>query len=472
LRDDGAAILAWQSVLELEVDNSNALAALEAAHRRRHDWLAVQEILTRRIAFAEHIAEKVAIHRELAGLAEHQQGAVDEAIVNHYQILDLDNANLESYGELERLLTETARWHDLVELIEREADVLSALGDDGAERAALTRAADVWESQIGDLDAAGDVLENILKRDPESVPALTRLAKVYENTNDWQRCEEVLNKALALGPAGRDAADLYFRLACVARHQHRDAAQVTAFFYQALMHDSDHEPTIAALEGEARDAGDMATVADMLARREAASRDPAAQVGMALELAELYINHLGAPGAAIPLLERAARTLPNDSRVALQLADLYLMVGRLGEAAPIYEKLAEDARGARRMKEVAKYRQRQGAILEAAGEAAAALAAYEEAVRVNPTDPPTMAGLGRIYMANNAWDKAQRVYRTLVLQNIDPSVGLTKAEVYHALGRIHVELAEPHKARGMFQRGLELEPQNAVLKEALNSVLS
>ena len=45
--------------------------------------------------------------------------------------------------------------------------------------------------------------------------------------------------------------------------------------------------------------------------------------------------------------------------------------------------------------------------------------------------------------------------------------GVTKAEVYWALGVIHVELGEAPKAKGMFQRGLELEPDNATLRDAL-----
>ena len=122
------------------------------------------------------------------------------------------------------------------------------------------------------------------------------------------------------------------------------------------------------------------------------------------------------------------------------------------------------------MKDVAKYRQRLGGIFEATGEADKALAAYDEAFRVNPTDVATMAGLGRIAMARQDWEKARRVYRSMVLQNLDPDLGITKAEVYYNLGTIHVELGEANKAKGMFQRGLELEPDNAALKQALENL--
>ena len=114
--------------------------------------------------------------------------------------------------------------------------------------------------------------------------------------------------------------------------------------------------------------------------------------------------------------------------------------------------------------------QRQGGILEARGDRSAALAAYEEALRVNPTDVSTMTGLGRLYFAAADWEKARRIYQSLVLQNIDDEAGVTKGEVYWALGKIHLELGQPPKAKSMFQRGLEIEPHNPKLKEALSSL--
>jgi tetratricopeptide (TPR) repeat protein len=98
--------------------------------------------------------------------------------------------------------------------------------------------------------------------------------------------------------------------------------------------------------------------------------------------------------------------------------------------------------------------------------------AYEEAFRVNPTDVPTMAGLGRLAMAQRDWEKARRVYRSLVLQNLDADAGVTKADVYYALGVIHVELGEGPKAKGMFQRGLEIDPRHERLRSALAQLSS
>ncbi|MCG8417376.1 MAG: tetratricopeptide repeat protein [Proteobacteria bacterium] len=468
------AVDAWQAVLDAAPDDARALEALERVHVQREDWSAVHEVLLRRLEVLSlsgaSLGDIIAVHYELSELAETRLEAMDEAVAHLYQVLDIDNAHYETYERLERLLARAEHWHDLVEVLERLAEVHGAMGDIPAEVAALARAADVWEEKLDDPDAAGSVLEKILHRDSGYVPALTRLAKIYEDAGDWERCGDVLERALAMGPQGRDAAELQFRMGEVVRRRDSDVEQATQYWGQALHADGSYLPAIEAMERAAREGENWEMVVNMMIRRESLATDNSERLEISLELAHLYQTTLNNPAQAIPLLERVAQTAPDDPRVLNPLADLYFAVGRHNESAPIYRSLAESAKKSRKMKDLARYQQRLGGILEAQGQIDEALASYEEAFRVNPTDVATMAGLGRIYLQREAWQKARRVYRSLVLQNIDPSMGLTKAEVYYHLGTIHVKLGEDKKAKGMFQRGLEHEPDNQALRQALSSL--
>ncbi|HUJ59383.1 MAG TPA: tetratricopeptide repeat protein, partial [Kofleriaceae bacterium] len=467
LESDGPrAVAAWQAVVDLDGDDTAALGALEAAHGRAGDWIAVADIQTRRLALARSSSEKVAIHGEMARLAETRRSSIDDAIAAWYGALDIDNAYLPAYAELERLLAAGNRWHDLVELLERVAELHATLGDGAAEIQALARAADVWDGHLDNPDAAGEILEKILRREPGSVAALTRLSRIYERAGDWDKCKHTLEQALRLSPQGRDAADLFFRLGEVARVGDHDDDTAIQHFQQVLRHDPAHAGAIAALDKLARERRDSALLLDVVQRRAAAATTPADRVALHVELAELE-RKAGRNDAALAALAKAATDAPNDVRVLGPLADLYFVAGRLDEAAPIYDRLASEAKAARRMKDVARFRQRQGAILDKRGDRAGALAAYEEALRVNPTDVMTMTGLGRLYFAASDWEKARKIYQSLVLQNIDPDAGVTKGEVYLALGKIHIELGQAPKAKSLFQRGLELEPGNAALREAL-----
>jgi len=465
--DLGAAVDAWQAVLDSAPDAVDALAALEDVHTRREDWMSVQEIVTRRLDFADSAADRIPIMTQLAILSETKRESPDDALGYLYQILDLDNAHFDTYGHLERILGNAERWHDQVELLERLADVYGTLGHGQQEIACYARAADIWEGPLENQDAAGEILEKILAREPNYVPALTRLAKIYEDAQDWERCGEILQKALALGPEGKDAAELYYRLGEVERQQSGNIDEALRYWGQALGFDGYHAPSVKAIEEQAREREEWETVANMVSRREQTTQDADEKLELTLELVELYGKRLNQPDAVIPLLEQAVQVAPEDGRVLGPLGDLYFAAGRHQDAAPIYERLAAEAKKKRKMKDVAKYRQRLGGIFEASGQIEQALAAYEEAFRVNPTDVATMAGLGRLSMAGENWEKARRVYRSMVLQNLDPSMGITKAEVYFNLGTIHVKLNENNKAKGMFQRGLELEPDNEAIKQAL-----
>ena len=57
-----------------------------------------------------------------------------------------------------------------------------------------------------------------------------------------------------------------------------------------------------------------------------------------------------------------------------------------------------------------------------------------------------------------------------LLQNLDPQVGVTRADVYLHLGEIHEKLGEGPKAIGMYERGLELDPNHQGLLAAMGRV--
>jgi tetratricopeptide (TPR) repeat protein len=469
------AAQAWQAVLDLEPGDRGALDALEDVHRRRGDWQAVQDVLTRRLDFSDRDAEKIAVYERMAQVAEVERGYIDNAVSYLQMILDVDRNHLRAYSELERLLGGAQRWHELVELFERRAGVEADRGNADEEVRALAKAADVWEGPLGDPEAAGEVLEKILARRPDFVPALTRLARIYEGAGEWDRSREVLEKALALGPRGSDAADLHVRLGEGARHRAEeegrdDGGGSLEHFLEALRHDPAHQEAIAAAEGAATKRGDFALVADLMERRHAALTAPDERLALALELATLWSEKLGQPARALPLLEEAVRGRPSDPRVLAPLAELYLAAGRHDEAAPLFERLADEAKKGRQMKDVARYRQRLGQLYHAAGQRDRALAAYEDAFRIDPTNVATMVGLGALYVEAQEWEKAKRVYRSLVLQKIDPTLGITMGEAYYRLGTIHVQTGEKDKAKGMFQRALDMEPGNATFKQALTTL--
>jgi tetratricopeptide (TPR) repeat protein len=291
------------------------------------------------------------------------------------------------------------------------------------------------------------------------------LARIYEGAHDLEKCRATLERAADLASTPEEAAELHYRMGRLEADAHGDEAG-EAHYARALDSDPRHAEAQKALEQLARARGDWERVAGLLVMREEVTPDR----GLWLELANVYVDKLKNPQAALPYLEKAVKAAPDDPAVLEPLADLYLAAGKYDEALPLYKALVEKIGKGKRNKDVARLHFRIGQIAEKSGNAGMALEQYNAAYAIDPTHTGTLEALGRLHMVQSEWDKARRIYRAMLLANLDPSAGVTKADVYLHLGEIHEKLGEGPKAVGMYERGLELEANHARLKEALGRV--
>ena len=124
------------------------------------------------------------------------------------------------------------------------------------------------------------------------------------------------------------------------------------------------------------------------------------------------------------------------------LADFYFAAGRVADAAPLYHDLIGRLGKGRRTKEQARLFYRLGGIAEQSGDLAGAVKQYDEAYRIDTGHTPTLAALGRVYFEQQDWEKARRIYRSMLLQNLDERAGVTKADVYLQLGETILHLGQ------------------------------
>jgi tetratricopeptide (TPR) repeat protein len=228
--------------------------------------------------------------------------------------------------------------------------------------------------------------------------------------------------------------------------------------------------SLEALEAIAREAQDDEKLVQLLELRlEAigATAKPDEQRKILSEVAALY-KKLGRGGQAVPILERLVAIAPDEIGGREDLADALIAAGRTDEAVRIANELIEQLGKARRGKEAARWYQRLGAIAIANRDLAGAAEQFNAAYKLDPAHPLTLSALGRLAFEKNDLETARKFYRSLLLQNFDEaSTGVSKAEVYLMLGRMHVAANEVPKARNMFERGLETDPKNELLKQAL-----
>ena len=232
-----------------------------------------------------------------------------------------------------------------------------------------------------------------------------------------------------------------------------------------------HRPTLEALEKIARAAKDDERLVQLLELSLATAPTDAERGKLLREIAAIYTGPLGQPAAALPHLERLVALNPNEVEGREQLAEALVAAGRVDDASRLMSELIERLGKAKRGKDAARWYTRLGTLSEARGDMAGASASFGAAYKLDPTHPATVAALGRLAFRAGEFDSARKYYRSLLLQNFDErTAGVSKAEVYLMLGRMHVLANELPKARNMFERGLEIEPANVNLRAAIKSV--
>jgi tetratricopeptide (TPR) repeat protein len=247
------------------------------------------------------------------------------------------------------------------------------------------------------------------------------------------------------------------------------ATDVEACFLSALEADPTHRPSLEALEASARKAKNEARLAQLLDLKLAAGgAQPNERKAWLTELVGLYTGPLGQPPSAIPALRELVAVAPTDLKLQEDLGRALIAAGQIPEASSVLTSLLDALGKAKQPKAIARVQQALGNLAERQGQHAVALQRYEAAYQLDPAQPAVLAALGRLAMQQNDAEKARRYYRSLLLQSFDErSVGVSKADVYLALGRLHITAQELPKARNMFERGLEADPKHAALKEAL-----
>jgi tetratricopeptide (TPR) repeat protein len=448
----------------------NALESLEKIEEKREDWTALQEILMRRLGAAQGAAQLPVLFK-LAKNAETRLEDVDQASGYLRQVLEVDEGNAQAYAELERVLRGGERWYDLVDVLTKHADVEALAGRKPAELALRVAIADVWERELSSPESAVEALEKVLAVAPDNVGALLTMARIHEGAERWDEAGEALERAAAASSQPEETAEIHFRNSQILRAKDAAPAEIEALLLRALDAWPEHQATLEALEALTRAAGDDERLVQLLELREAAL-DPDGKTvetrrKLLSEIAGLY-KKLGRGGQAVPILERLVAMSPEEIGGREDLADALIAAGRTNEAVAIAKELIEQLGKARRGKEAARWYQRLGAIAVANGDLPGAAEQFNAAYKLDPAHPLTLSALGRLAFERGDLETARKFYRSLLLQNFDEaSTGVSKAEVYLMLGRMHVSAKEIPKARNMFERGLETDPKNELLKQAL-----
>jgi tetratricopeptide (TPR) repeat protein len=465
LGDNGRAVEAYREVLNVDPQSMTALEALEAIYRETNQTEAQLDIIEHKLEVTEGDEARIGLYQKMAEMWEQEFGKPERAIDCLQKILLVDESHEQAYRDLERLYRVEKRWEDLVENYRRHILV----SKDADERVDLYfKLGKIYEGEIREFDRAIEAYNDVVSLNTDHVEALSALARLYEETEEWDRAVDTMQRIVDV-VHGKERVDLNYRLGKIYDEQMRMPEAAEERLTEALGQDPAHLPSMLALLNLYKTRGDSLKAAQLMVRAEEHTNNALEKTRLLFEAGKLFQHKLGDVDQAAELYARTIKLDPEHAEAAEPLAEIYFARERWEPLVPLLEMLArkQDRRPAR---ELHPLYFRLARACDELHQDDKALKYYKQAYDLDSTHLPTLVGRANLLYRRSAWDDAFKLYQTILVHHREAQGDDEIVEIFHRIGRIKQQVNERHKAINMFEKALEIAPGHKPTLQALVEV--
>jgi tetratricopeptide (TPR) repeat protein len=462
LGDNERAAEAYREVLTVDPQNLPALKALEQLYLKAGRTDAYLEVLEHQLEVTPADTERVSLYLRMAQVWEQQPGKTERAIECLLHVLEIDPQQLTVYRDIERLYRGERNWDALVDIYRRHVQVENEASERTAVQLALGH---LFEEELRDPDRAAESYNDILGFDPDHTDALRGLARIYEQTEQWDRAVEIMERLVNVVDP-RERVDLSYRLGKIFDEQMQMPESAEERLSDALSVDPNHVPSMLSLIGLYRRRGDSLKAAQMMVRAEACTQNVLEKTRLLFEAGKLYQHDLGDEQRAKELYARTLEYDPEHVEAGAPLAEIYYQNEEWTPLIPVLEMLARKTdRRANKELHILYYRLAKAA--DRLGDQDKALKWYRQAYELDPTHLPTLVDRADLLYRRQQWDDAFKLYQTVMVQHRESQSEAQTVEIFHRIGNIKMKVGERAKAINMFEKALEINSGHRPTLEAL-----
>ncbi len=487
LDDAPASIGLYEQIFEDQPSDERAARALRELYEKTGRSTDLLKLLERLVELADSPSARSALRVDAARISD-SIGSDSQAIDLLRAVLEEEASHEDASLHLSKMLEKTGRDDDLAELLARQIELASGRGDAAAELKFRVRLGEVQETRLGSVDKAIETYRAILEREPAHEGALLALARLHEGRGERAEAAKVLERLLERA-SGDDAVALALRLAdvfaAIADGDGEGAAtEGLAGQRRALERGLEVRRSAADVRDRLRTVYEKqqawSELADFTAEDARAAEDVAAKVRLLRAAADIHQGKRKDAGGAAKLLAEASELAPQDRDLLLALCDAYSASGRGKEAVEVLQKIVESY-GGRRSKDLALIHHRIAKARLADADREKALAELDVAFKIDPGSIAVLRDLGVLALEladatedpkgkSDYVDRASKTFLALLLQKLDATSPISKAEVFYYLGDVSHRQGDDKKAVQMLERALDNDKNLERARELLGKL--
>lgn len=205
--DDAQAV--YREALEVWPAEPISISALERLYQSRQEHAALYAIYLRALETTEQKSRRLPLLAAAAHLAEDRLDDSDVAIRHHQEILSLDGHNALALAALRRLLLQTGRWRELVEMLNTSAAATPRREEAGQY---LLTASRVLQEHLDETEQALLTMLRALEFVPEDLGTLKEIEFLYEQNQRYDEVVKVLRREAEVTSEARERVPILFKL--------------------------------------------------------------------------------------------------------------------------------------------------------------------------------------------------------------------------------------------------------------------
>lgn len=481
VQDIEKAIELYRKVLTIDPMNLGAAEALQTLFQATGRYSDMSLILQRKAEILDVADEQKNALYESARIEEEVLDKQESAIGVYLKVLELDAEDLKSIDALIGLYLGLSRWEELLGVYSRKADLVL---DPEEKKYIYYQVGAVYERELGDVSRAIDTYQKVLELDPDDVEALGRLDVLYQTAENWQELLSVLTHEAELSADPAEAVGFQYRIAEIYDRRLEDTERAVELYREILEVQSDHGPTLDALEkiktGDKaplsaasvlepiyESTGQWLKLISVLEVQVLHCDDAFAKSDLLHRIAALYEESLNEHGLAFDTFARAVQVDSTNEESLSSLERLATTTDRWGAVASIYdaelEKLADEPErlielGLR----VAQVYELQLENLDSA------ITRYRRVLDVDGQNQSAMQALDRLFTLTERWSDLVEVLAK------EAELGETADEILELkfrLGQVHqLRLGELDKAIEAYRDVIAAAPEHQETLQALEQL--
>ena len=483
LRDADNAVRLHRRVLAIEPTNLVSAEALEGLFRGSERYADLSLVLQRKAEILEDAQSKKDALFQAAAIEEEMLQRPEFAIGVYLKLLDIDPDDLQAVDALIARYVGLNRWQELLAAYTKKADLVI---DPEEKKLIFYQMGAVYERELRDLPRAIDTYQRVLELDPDDMTSLGRLDVLYQVSASWQDLLSVLQHEAELTQDPAESVSYQYRIAELYERHLGDTQRSIELYREILAQQSDHAPTLEALErlkdGDADPlaaasvlepfydgAGAWAKLVSVLEVQVRFQDDPFQKVELLHRIAALHQDGLQAPAAAFDTYARALSLDNTNQDTLAALESLASVTDRWALAASLYD--LEIARLDGNPEWLVEFGLRTAGIYELQlVDTDAAVARYRRVLAVDVENERALGSLDRLFQQAQRWgDLAQVLVREAETAGA-PDAAL---EFKYRLGQVHqLRLADMDSAVGAYRDVIAAAPDHSLALAALEQLFA